>query len=254
MRRILALFKLICLLGSTLAVYTIYLVGFVPTLVAAGSRRWWRGLCFAMWGRSVALSLGIRRQIEGTPPEAPFFLVSNHVSYLDIPMFATCLNGYFVAKAEVAGWPLVGLLARSIGTLFIDRAARRDVARVNHLAQPVLDRGIGVIVFPEGTSTDGSRVQTFKPGLLELPASRGLGVHVAAIRYSVPPGEIPARESVCWWGSMEFLPHVRQLLQVRGIAAHIRFGDDVVHGEERKDLAFRLRDSVTQLLGQDPDA
>ena len=171
-------------------------------------------------GRDVCIRiLGGRLRIEGEPPAAPFFLVSNHLSYVDILVLASCLDGFFIAKIEIRHWPLFGLLSRTVGTLFIDRELRRDVVRVNGLIEEVLDSGYGVILFPEGTSTQGHEVAAFRSALLDYPARRGMPVHVAAVGYRTPPGELPAHLAMCWWGDAQFAPHARQLLGVRSFEA-----------------------------------
>ena len=217
-------------------------------LPAPALRRRGRNALYHSWSRLCIRILGGRLRVEGEPPAAPFFLVSNHLSYVDILVLASCLDGFFIAKLEIRQWPLFGLLSRTVGTLFIDRELRRDVVRVNVLIEQVLDSGYGVILFPEGTSTQGHEVAAFRSALLDYPARRGMPVHVAAIGYRTPPGELPANLALCWWGDAQFAPHARQLLGLRSFEATLRFSPRAVSSPDRKELAEEARRAVIEIF------
>ena len=174
--------------------------------------------------------MGVRVTVEGLAPTGSFFLVANHLSYLDIPVLLGRLNGRFLAKSEIASWPVLGLLARSTGTLFVDRSRKRDLTRVIAEVTALLERGPGAIVFPEATSTDGARVHPFKPSLFEVPARLGVDVSVAALRYATPDGSPSAWEAVCWWGDAEFAPHFWRLLALPRVHATVTFAPEKVTG------------------------
>jgi 1-acyl-sn-glycerol-3-phosphate acyltransferase len=220
----------------------------VLLLPAPALRRRGRNAIYHLWSRACVRILGGRLHIEGEPPPAPFFLVSNHLSYVDIVVLASCLDGFFVAKLEIRSWPLFGLLSRTVGTLFIDRELRRDVVRVNQLIEDVLDRGYGVMLFPEGTSTQGYEVAHFNSALLDYPARRGMPVHVAALHYRTSPGDVPANLSLAWWGDAGFVPHARQLLGVRSFEATLRFSPRTVQASDRKELAAAAREAVIEIF------
>jgi 1-acyl-sn-glycerol-3-phosphate acyltransferase len=196
------------------------------------------------WARAVARLLGMRMESRGTPPAAPFFLVSNHVSYTDIVLIAAQLPCVFVAKAEVARWPVMGGICRIVDTVFIDRASKRDIPRVMDEIATVLGEGRGVVIFPEGTSTSGESVLRFRPSLLEIAARAGIPVSHACLYYETPPGYPPARDTVCWFGGAGFLSHILKVLQLPWIRARVTFGDAVVQGTDRKELASRLQAAV----------
>ncbi len=123
------------------------------------------------WARTTAGILSIKFQVIGTPPDAPFILVSNHLSYIDIvPMFIN-MNCTFVAKKEVESWPLLGPMVKHTGVIFVDRSIKRDVNRVNKLLSKSLNKNQGIVLFPEGTTTGGDRVLPFRSALLNYPAS-----------------------------------------------------------------------------------
>lgn len=224
----------------TAGCYGTFLAGKLLRPRRRGNR--WRNAWFRRWARGICRVLGVRVTLTGTPPQDAL-LVSNHVSYVDIPVLASHVDAVFVAKAEVADWPLIGTVCRGIDTLFIRRESKRDVVRIGEEMEARLAAGLGVVVFPEGTSGDGTTVLPFKPSLLEVAARDLVPVHWAAIRYTVPDSEPPARESVAW-GDVAFLPHVWGLLQLSEIHAEVVFGEEPIVESDRKRLASVLQERV----------
>lgn len=200
------------------------------------------------YGRGMLRVLGIRLRVSGPVPPAPFFLACNHLGYLDVAVLSAAAPSAFVAKAEVAAWPLFGALAAWSGTLFIDRNSRADVARINTLIARRWAAGGSLVIFPEGTSTDGTRVLPFHSSLLHGPASSLAPVHYAALRYRATAGAAPAERSMCWWGDMEFLPHFLGLFRLQGLEADLAFGPQPLRHRDRKALAAALQAGVVGLL------
>ncbi len=227
------------------AVMAGWLVGTVLTLPLPPLRRAVRRATFRGWAVAGAWVLGVRVETEGQAPAAPFFLVSNHLSYLDILVFATLAPVRFVAKREVRGWPVVGLLARAMGTIFIARDVKRDALRALDAMADAIAQGDGVVVFAEATSTAGETVLPFRPALLEWAARTGHPVHYASLAYRTPPGSPPAHLAVCWWGDMTFGGHLVELARLPRVEATVRFGADPIAEQDRKRLAGRLHAAVT---------
>lgn len=221
-------------------------LGLLPArLLGAGER--WRAGVFSSWARAVARVIGMRIEREGAAPAGRgVLLVSNHLSYLDIVLIASQMRCVFLSKAEVASWPVFGVLARWMETLFVERERRRDVPRVAAEIRARLERGQSVVFFPEGTSTRGDEVGSFRSALLEPAAREGLEVRYAALRYFTPPGEPSASEAVCWWGDMDFAPHLLALFALSGFRARIAFGEEPIRDLDRKALARRLHGAVAQ--------
>jgi 1-acyl-sn-glycerol-3-phosphate acyltransferase len=208
----------------------------------------WRNFNFRTWAKLTNVVLRMRVEAKGTPPQAPFFLVSNHLSYMDIVAFAAHLDCVFVAKSEVANWPILGLLCRSMGTIFVDRNSRMDVLRVNRLIEQALRSGKGVLLFPEGTSTPGAEVLPFHSALLEPAVQQGCPVSFATVSYRTPVGQAPAHLSVCWWGEMSFLAHFYRLLQLKSAESTLVFGSYSIRADDRKVLARKLWQAVKEEL------
>ena len=209
-------------------------------LVAPGLQLRIRNAAFSRWGRQLCRIMGMRITVEGRPPAGRFFLVANHVSYVDIMLIASQVPAAFVAKADLRGWPLLGHAFLTADTIFIDRARKKDLLRVMALVQRRMDCGLGVLVFPEGTSGKGEEVLRLKPSLLHLAAEKGYPVHWATLTYRMLD-DTPAHQRVCWWDDTPFLTHLLRLLGVAGFEAVLRFGGEPVRAADRKVLAEELR-------------
>jgi len=174
---------------------------------------------------------------------APAVIVANHVSYLDILVLAALTPAVFVAKREVRDWPVFGWFARMAGTRFIDRTRRADVIRVATEYAPLLAENVSVVLFLEGTSSDGREVLPFKSSLLDPVVSAQLSVVPTAISYDVPPGHSTATE-VCWWGDMTLVPHLINLASLPRVRAHVSWGGPLYGATDRKKLAALACDRV----------
>jgi 1-acyl-sn-glycerol-3-phosphate acyltransferase len=205
----------------------------------------WRNRITRGWGQAMVRLCGGRIQIIGMPPKPPFVFVCNHIGYVDVPVLLSVLDGVFIAKSEVRSWPLLGLLAIAGQTIFVDRSRRADVVRVNQAIADQLSDQQGLILFPEGTSTDGTHVLPFKPSLLAYPASRNLPVYFASLTYQTPHGEMSAHRAIGWGNDDDvFLKHVMRFFQISSFSAVLTFGDAPVIASDRKVLAQILQDRV----------
>lgn len=196
------------------------------------------------WARSFVKIARIRVETTGTPPRPPFFLVSNHLSYTDIPVVRSVIETVFVAKGEVENWFLAGRICRDMGTIFINRQNRRDIPRAGALILEALDNGEGVLVFPEGTSTRGEEILKFNSSFLEFAAQSDLPVHYVTLTYRTPTGEFPASLAVAWWEDISFFAHLWRMFQVSKIEAVVAFGDAPIQSNDRKQLARILWEKV----------
>ncbi len=197
-----------------------------------------------LWARSTRRLIGMRVRVDGEIPGAPVALVTNHLSYVDIVALWCVVPGVFVARADVADWPLVGQAGRLVGTIFIDRTRKRDLLRVIPEMQASLAADRTVIFFPEGTSSRGQDVLPFKSPLFEAAARCGVPVVGASLQFETAPPARSADWSVCWWGDMTFAPHVFELLHAPGFEVRIRFSSPHHVGRDRKRLCRLAQESV----------
>jgi 1-acyl-sn-glycerol-3-phosphate acyltransferase len=231
---------------GTIFLEVVLQIGKLIFLFSVRQRNRWRNLIVQTWARMIALVINMKVHTRGQPPRPPFYLVSNHLSYFDVIVFFTQVHCIFVAKAELAGWPVFGWLAKSANTMFIDRNSKKDIHRVIALIEQAIHESDGVIVFPESTSTKGSEVLPFKSPLLEYAAEKNFPVSYATIHYRTFPPDPPAHLSICWWGDMTFGGHFLDLLKLSRIDATITFGATTVQGDDRKVLAQDLWDRINQ--------
>lgn len=187
----------------------------------------------------------VQTSFRGTLPQAGL-LVSNHLSYLDILVLVSLTPAVFVSKAEVKSWPVFGWFASLAGTLFVDRTRRTDVTRMNAQIEQALANGNVVVLFPEGTSWNGSEVLPFKSSLLEPIVGAKYPLAVSGIRYAVAEGSVA--DDICYWGDMTFFPHLVRLMTKRQVEARVAFALVPQPAPNRKDLALQLQSEVVRLV------
>lgn len=214
--------------------------------VAPEYERGLRAWIMKVWSRGMLRLLGVRLTVKGTPPSGHYYLVSNHMSYLDIPLFASHLGCVFVAMSEMASWPLVGFVARNMNTIFIDRKDWREVQRVNEVIGTALNESHSVMVFPESTTSYGHDVLPFRPALLEAAVAAGMPVHFATLRYHRTSTCPNPDQEVCWVDDVPFVAHAFRLLRIGRIDATIVFGAAPVGAADRKMLARDLERVVRE--------
>lgn len=248
MRSIYAYCKIFSVIVFTLGVYSAFIVGYGLLRLINKPVDDWRNKILSAWGRWAAKTLSIEVHVEGTIPDPPFFLVSNHLSYIDIIVLFSQLKTTFVAKSEVANWPVLGFISRTIGVVFIDRKRRTDVARVNEEISKSVTDYRGLTLFPEGTTSPGSEVLPFRASLLDYPANSELGAHCCALWYSTENGKDEAYKVVNWWENISLNAHLTRLAKEKNIHATIAFGDNVIKESDRKILSKKLHKEVSNLF------
>ena len=244
MKHLRAILRILALCLVTISLYILWMAGIPFVFFSANTFRRWRNFNFRAWAQIVVFILGMRINLQGPSPRGSFFLVSNHLSYLDVVVLATRLNCVFIAKREVSHWPVIGFLCRRVNTIFIDRKHRRNILDVLTSIERSRTEGTGVVLFAEGTSTNGATVAPFKSSLLELAARKRIPVHYASLSYRTPPGQVPAHRSICWWGDMTFLNHLYGLFQLPEFEVDLIFGEQPIQEEDRKLLAKKLWSAV----------
>jgi lyso-ornithine lipid O-acyltransferase len=188
----------------------------------------------ALWlqgaARAILKVLDIKTQVEGQPP-ACGLVVSNHLSYLDIIIISATMPCFFVAKMEIDRWPFFGKAARSGGTIFLDRSSLASAMTVAEQMTHRLKLPVPVLLFPEGTSTDGAQVLRFHSRLIDPATTSGAPITAAAIRYVIEGG-MEERE-LCWYGDEGFATHLWKVLGVKGFSAQLHFGEPRIYSDRR---------------------
>lgn len=195
--------------------------------------------------RAVMRVSGCRVEARGTVPSSGL-LVANHVSYLDVGAIGSLAPCCFVAKSEVRQWPLVGWLGARGGTIFVRRADRTGAAAQVEELRRALGAGGTVVLFAEGTSSDGRQVLPFGSSLLQAAIEAGVPVAPVSVRYRVPPPADAATDA-CWWGDMKLLPHLLHLWSLPWTAVSVSFGAARMPGADRKAEARRLQREVAAM-------
>jgi lyso-ornithine lipid O-acyltransferase len=207
------------------------------SLAARGS--WLQRSC-RRFSRVVAVSY---RVTGSTPPGG--LLVCNHLSYLDVMVLAALAPSIFVAKREVKHWPVFGWFARRAGTVFVDREKRTQTRQATDEIEAALRHGVVVILFPEGTSSNGRMVLPFKSSLLEPAARQSHPLSAGSIRYELDDGDV--EEEICYWKDMTLVPHLINLLSKRTVRAYVSFTRLRDGSNDRKELARQLHSEVLKL-------
>jgi len=200
------------------------------------------------WARTMLARLAIQLIVKGTPAShGPMLLVSNHISWLDIGVMHAARHCRFVSKADVARWPVGGLLARGAGTLFIERESRRDAMRVVHQMADALRKGEVLAVFPEGTTGDGTHLLPFHGNLLQAAISANAPVQPVALDFiDGPSGQ--RSFAPCYIGDDTLVGSLWRTLCVSGLVARVHFGaPQLCAGRDRRQWAADLRRDVNDL-------
>lgn len=229
----------------------------VQALLLALRSRWGEWLPH-YYHRVICRLLGVRVHVSGeVPNDRPVLLISNHISWLDIIVISTLAPLHFIAKREVADWPFFGWLAKLQRSLFVDRERRTAVKAVAHQIAERLKAGERMVLFAEGTSSDGNQILPFKSALIGAAAlaaeekGEGADVQTLTLAYTrfhgLPMGRV-ARTYVAWYGDMDMLSHVWGLMRQGPIDAHVRISAPLrlENVRDRKKLAVLSEAQVRQ--------
>lgn len=203
----------------------------------------------AWWSRRLCRIIGIELRASGTPWDGPALFVANHISWLDIFCIAAVCPTHFLAKQEVAGWPLFGWLCRRAGTAFIRRGGDNGAGEATEQLVWRLRQGERVLVFPEGTSTTGATVRRFHARLFQAALLARCPVQAIALRYPYADGVHPV---VPFVGDDELLPHLWRLLGEPGVVAELRFGLVRIPPHPSRDVLARQTHAEISVLALAP--
>jgi 1-acyl-sn-glycerol-3-phosphate acyltransferase len=196
------------------------------------------------WSRRTLSRMGITIDVTGVPPGTGL-VASNHLSYLDILVYSAVAPCAFVSKREVRGWPAVGWIATMAGTIYVDRSRRSGTHAIQPEIQSALASGLRLVLFPEGTSSDGSTLLRFHSSLFQPAVDLQAAVSPASIAYIVPDGI--AATDACWWGDMALFPHLIKLLSRHSVTASVKFSPESFRFSDRKQAAQKMYQEVDRL-------
>ncbi len=200
--------------------------------------------------------MGLKLTVEGSFP-ARGAVITNHLSYVDIVVFAALQPCVFVSKAEIEDWPLLGWMTTMSGTVYVDRGRGGSAAKAKSGMQAAADAGLPVVFFPEGTTSNGEGVLAFHSGVLAQAMTVKEPVTAGFLTYTLDEENeagVTVADDVCFWGDTPMLPHIFRFLGLRGVHAYVKFADapirfssDVLH---RKLAAVEAREAVLGVGGK----
>lgn len=193
--------------------------------------------------RALLAALGLARVARGPMPPRGSLLVANHLSWLDVPAALAFWPCTFVAKREVRAWPLLSTLGDALGVVWIDRSRPRDLLRVIPTLEQTLRTGHSVLLFPEGTTTNGRTLLPFRSGLLEAAVRAQALVFPVAISCHVESGEADA---LCWYGDETLVANLPRVASLRGARVSLHVGAPIAVGHDRKTLARMARQQLVR--------
>ena len=214
-----------------------------------------------LYHRILCALIGVRiREVGRRSTASPALILSNHVSWLDICVIAALAPVVFIAKSEVAGWPVLGWLARLQRTIFINRRARHQTGAATREIAARLLGGDAVVLFAEGTSSDGIRVLPFRSSLVGA-VHHALGNTTHHTHVTVQPmslayvgfGGVPIgrslRERVAWYGDVELVPHLLRVLASGAVDVTVSWGEATAYdmSADRKAIARGAEQSVRRM-------
>jgi 1-acyl-sn-glycerol-3-phosphate acyltransferase len=224
----------------------------VQILVLLVAPRFWWAMPYA-YHKLCCRIMGLNVRVVGQPTKArPVLFVSNHVSYLDIPVLGSVVPVSFVAKTEVAQWPGYGWLAKLQRTVFVDRR-RNTTHQQRDSIHARLVAGDALVLFPEGTSNDGNRILPFRSALLSVaeaaPAERPLVIQPVSIAYTSVNGVALGwglRPLVAWYGGMELGGHLWRFSRLGRVEVVLQFHEEARLGDfpSRKELTRHCQEAV----------
>jgi len=240
-------------------VYLVLTLTLIPLQMLAVARGWRLARTLPVFYHGLVCRIfGFRIEVHGQPVrDRATLFVSNHGSYIDIEILGSVVAASFIAKHDVAQWPLFGLLAKLQRTVFIDRLARGASKQQRDSVAGRLAAGDSLILFPEGTSNDGTRLVPFKTSLFgaaEIEVNGGpVTVQPVTIAYTRVHG-MPVlrreRSDFAWYGDMALPAHMWNLIGLEGVTFEVVFHEPVSMARfaSRKTLAGHCERLIARTL------
>lgn len=188
--------------------------------------------------------LSVQLEVHGQPP-AKGLVVTNHLSHIDVLALGATIPCAFVSKMEVKSWPIFGMAGALAGCVFVDRSRSAIGSGATARVEQILREGVAVLLFPEGTSTDGSEILPFHPSFYEPAVVAHSPVTAGAIMY--PDGDDYIERDLCYYGDIAFFPRLLQTLGFRSVCARLDFSPNSVIYDNRRTAVLKTRGEVIEL-------
>ncbi|MEC4749069.1 lysophospholipid acyltransferase family protein [Methylomicrobium sp. Wu6] len=199
------------------------------------------------WLNVFSRILKLEVEKKGNVASRPAFIVSNHISWLDIIVLGQFVPGCFAAKSDIAGWPVIGYLSRQAGTVFIRRGDKRQIVQTTETMAWQLRQNGNILVFPEGTTTAGDQVMDFHASLFQPALLTKAAIQPAAIRYLGA-----AKETAPFIGDDEFVAHLLKMLAMERIEVNVDFLPPIdSEGKTRNWVSSEARGLIETTLASD---
>jgi len=222
---------------------------------------WPETVILKIWHGMILKAIGVRVHVKGAlARERPLLIAANHISWTDIMVLGSFADVKFIARADMEGWPLIGMLSKLQRTVFIERERKRTSGDQASEIAGRMARGDAMVLFAEGSTGDGNRVLPFKStlfGAASMAIAEGAAEQVfiqpVAIAYTrlhgVPMGR-RHRPIAAWIGDQDLMPHLKVLLAEGAVDAEVHFGDPVPFskGSNRKETARLMEAKVREMM------
>ncbi|OGV37031.1 MAG: hypothetical protein A2X48_04250 [Lentisphaerae bacterium GWF2_49_21] len=197
-----------------------------------------------LWGYGNARIIGIKLKVHGDPGKVRGgIIIANHQSYIDILVHASIFPIRFAPKAEIASWPVLGWVLGVSRPIWVNRESKQSSHGTLIEYRETLEHGINLIIYPEGTTSDGKGLLPFKSTPFEAVSSGEFKIFPILVKYVQDLGE----PTVCWYGDMTFPPHCWQILGRKSIEAEVYILDPIpAEGRNRKELAVFVHDYMAE--------
>lgn len=234
----------------------------VPLQILSMKTGWWpETIILKVWHRLIVRALGMRIHVRGALSDRrPLLIASNHISWTDIMVLGSMVDVKFIARADMEGWPLIGMLSKLQRTVFIERERKRSSGDQASEIASRMAKGDAMVLFAEGSTGDGNMVLPFKStlfGAASMAISEGAAEQVfiqpVAIVYTrlhgVPLGR-RHRPIAAWIGDEDLMPHLKVLMAQGGLDVEVHFGDPVAFfkGSNRKETARLMESQVRDMM------
>lgn len=234
----------------------------VPLQILSMKTGWWpETTILKIWHRMIVRALGMRIHVRGTlSDQRPLLVAANHISWTDIMVLGSFADVKFIARADMEGWPLIGMLSKLQRTVFIERERKRSSGDQASEIGGRMAKGDAMVLFAEGSTGDGNMILPFKStlfGAASMAISEGAAhavfIQPVAIVYTrlhgVPLGR-RHRPLAAWIGDEDLMPHLKVLMAEGALDVEVHFGEPIAFskGSNRKEIARQMESRVSAMV------